>query len=45
MHGLQFSVVGETGKNLEKLKEHQYAARKMDDKNGISAATCMEKVT
>ena len=29
--------VGETGRNLEKrLKEHQYAVKRMDDKNGIS---------
>ncbi len=29
--------VGETGRNLEKrLKGHQYAVKRMDDKNGIS---------
>ncbi len=28
--------VGETGRNLEKrLKEHQYAVKRMDNKNGI----------
>ncbi len=32
-----YMYVGETGRNPEKrLKEHQYAVKRMDNKNGIS---------
>ena len=36
--------IGETGRNLrEKLKEHQYAVKKENSKNGIAAHTCQQQ--
>ncbi len=36
--------VGETGRNLEKrLKEHQYAVKRMDNKNGIFSVHSWKK--
>ena len=35
--------IGETGRNLtERLKEHQYAVKRKDLKNGIAAHACQE---
>ena len=36
--------IGEMGRNLrERLKEHQYAAKKKDLKNGIAAHACQQQ--